>query len=308
MENLLHILLSQRAAQLGFIACGATPVTRMSADSKYLAKYLEKGRNGDMHYMAKNQNIRENPSLLLDEAKSIVAVLAPYNPYKKQSSDYPQIASYAYGLDYHPVIKERLRKLAAFIGEHYKNFKYRVFTDSAPIFERSIAARAGLGFIGKNTFLINQQYGLHTFIGIIICNVKLEYNNNLLTNRCGSCTRCIDACPSGAIVAPFELDATKCISYITIESKSVGCGGNHIFGCDICMDVCPWDKKAAPLCWDQFKPLEFDNGKNSITLSAQDWLNMEEADFSNNFDKSSLKRAGLEKIKKNLKDEMANRG
>lgn len=312
----LDIVLLQQAKELGFLSIGIIPVSLMEKESSYLDSYLKNSYNGTMGYMGRNKEIRRNPKLLLPNAKSIIVVLAPYKPEVKQSANRPGIASYAYGKDYHYVIKDRLRLLAGTLKEYSANANFRVFTDSAPIFERSMAVRAGLGFIGKNGFLISKEHGLHTLIGIIITDIELNYveSSAQIENVCGSCTRCIDACPTGALFAPFKLDSRKCISYKTIESKedyeifdNSDNRAGMIFGCDICLDICPWARRGVVTNWEEFRPLTLKDGSSLLDVSASFWLELDQERFKQEFKESPLLRAGLEKIKKNVRNEMANK-
>jgi len=303
----LHIKINDLANRLGFAGYGAVAVEKMSAERAHLESFVSKSYHGSMRYLAANMDIREDPSLLLDSAKSIMVLLVPYKPLQRQQEHYPKISSYAYGLDYHYFIKSRLRVLAESIKELYPQMSYRVFTDSAPIFERALAVKAGLGFIGKNTFLISKTHGLHTLIGIIITDIPLKYNQQKVSNGCGKCTRCMEACPNGALTAPFVLDARRCISYNTIESP-VGerlCNfsvlrEDNIFGCEICLDVCPWSGKGETTSWQEFLPIETKQGRSSIEIAAREWLQMEEEEFKIYFSKSPLSRAGLSKIKESV--------
>ncbi|MFA7134269.1 MAG: tRNA epoxyqueuosine(34) reductase QueG [Bacteroidales bacterium] len=313
---MLHITLLEHAKKLGFASLGVIPVNLMEKECEYLDLFLKHSYNGTMEYMRKNRDIRENPELLLKGAKSIIVVLVPYKPAVKQNQDKIGIASYAYGKDYHYVIKERLKLLACTLKEYDNNVNYRVFTDSAPIFERSMAVKAGLGFIGKNNFLISKEHGLHTFIGIIITNIEMEYTSTSaqIQNLCGSCTRCLDACPTGALVAPFRIDARKCISYKTIESKEEydisdksDSRAGMMFGCDICMDVCPWARKAQVGNWVDFSPLMLKNGCSIIDVPSSYWLELDKETFKEEFKQSPLFRAGLDKIKNNVRHELANK-
>lgn len=312
----LHIALLKQAKELGFASLGTLPVSLMEKESEYLDFYLEHSYNGTMEYMGRNREIRRNPELLLPSAKSIIVVLDAYKPAVKQGSDKPGIASYAYGKDYHITIKERLKLLANNLKEHNLNVKYRVFTDSAPIFERSMAVKAGLGFIGKNTFLISKEHGLHTLIGIIITDLEMDHSHNLgqMQNLCGTCTRCIDACPTGALVAPFRLDARKCISYKTIESKQAynildksDNRAGMIFGCDICMDACPWARKGSATNQGSYLPLMLKECISLIEVNTSYWLELDQERFKEEFKESPLYRAGLEKIINNVRHEMANK-
>ena len=312
----LHIALLEHAKELGCASLGVIPVTLMEKECEYLDSYLVHSYNGSMTYMGRNRDVRKNPELLLPGAKSIIVILDPYKPAVKQSCDNPGIASYAYGKDYHYTIKAKLKSLSNMLKEHDGSAKFRLFTDSAPIFERSMAVKAGLGFIGKNNFLISKEHGLHTLIGIIITTLEMNYtcNSAQLDNLCGSCTRCIDACPTGALVAPFVLDARKCISYKTIESKEEydildksDKRAGMIFGCDICLDACPWARKGAVVSRVDFLPLMLEAGYSLIEAPASYWLNLDQETFKEEFKESPLLRTGLEKIKNNVRHEMANK-
>jgi len=307
--------LKEKAQDLGFAQIATIPVVLMDQELSRLRHCLDSFYNGNMSYLERNHTIRRDPSLLLEGAKSIIVTLISYKPEKKQTLGKPGIATYAYGKDYHQVVKERLRKLAEIMLDLDRNLKFRVFTDSAPIFERSLAAKAGLGFVGKNSFLINKEHGLHTFIGSIVTDAKLYYTNpkEPLENLCGSCTRCIDACPAGAIIAPYTIDARRCISYQTIEDKSLyeNSGGSvhrsgMVFGCDICLDACPWSKKGKTHSIKEFDPLVLSNGKYVTEIDWDEWMDMDELFFKKEFKESPLSRAGMKKIKNNIKYEMAN--
>lgn len=303
----LHTLIKDFSTEIGFVAYGAIAIKKFIKETEFLMQSLELSYNGSMKYLAGNINIRQNPQLLLEGAKSIMVFLAPYKPSTRQSPELPQISSYAYGRDYHTVIKNKLHKVAEKLKENIPGIKYRVFTDSAPIFERAAAEAAGLGFIGRNTFLINKEHGLHTLIGVIITNAVLCYSSETVKNGCGACTRCLDKCPTRALVEQFRLDSRRCISYQTIEEKrlfgeqllKIDRKG-RVFGCEICLDVCPWSIKGELSEWVEFKPFATNTGKTSISLTAQEWLNMTEEEFNSIFRDSPLKRAGLVKIKDNI--------
>jgi len=293
--------------ELGFCGYGAIPAHLFTMEREYLERSLLNNYNGSMTYLSRNMEIRENPALLLEGARSIIVLLIPYKPAKKQLPEYPGIASYAYGEDYHGLVKERLRMLASKLNLFYPDARYRVFTDSAPIFEKALAVKAGLGFIGRNTLLINKREGLHTFIGVIITDVPLKYNEEIVPGGCGSCRRCLDACPTGALVSEYVLDSRLCISYRTIECKNeekllypeIERAG-MIFGCDRCLDACPWTTRGEPTEWPGFLPLKYHNGESILTLDNNEWQSMTEETFSSVFKKSPLSRAGLSKIKSNL--------
>ena len=296
------------SAEEGFAEYGAAEICIMEAERAFLEESVSNGYNADMQYLAKNIHVRENPALLLDGAKSVLCFLAPYKPMIIQERSFPGIASYAYGLDYHKIIKDKLYKICASLRERESDLKYRVFCDSAPVFERAWGARAGLGFIGKNSFLISKKYGLHTLIGVILLNREVLYGERV-REGCGGCSRCIDACPVNAIVSPRVIDSRRCISYQTIESLRVrseevfpASKGEWIFGCDICLNACPWSSKGDTTSWESFSPLLHGESGNLITeISDESWLNMEDDYFNKWFKESPLMRAGLNKIKDNIK-------
>lgn len=303
----LHIIIKEEAAKHGFAAYGAARAGKLDADITRLENWLDRGFHADMGYMARNISLREDPSLLLPGAKSVLCFLAPYKPAKYQDPALPQIASYAYGKDYHKIIKDKLHLICKEIREHFPGMNARVFSDSAPVLERAWAAKAGLGFIGKSNFLISKTHGLHNLIGVIITDIETEYGEPV-SNACGSCTRCIESCPSGALMAPFSLDAGKCISYQTIESKrgreeeeKLIPPSDYIFGCDICLKACPWAGRGEQTGWEEFKPLKIENSGRPVTeLTADEWREMDEDGFRRDFASSPLMRAGLEKIKNTI--------
>jgi epoxyqueuosine reductase len=245
----------------------------------------------------------------------MIVLLSSYKHDLPEGNTGIRIASYAHGLDYHRILKRRMHSLASVLIRHDHNVRYRVFTDSAPLFERSLAHKAGLGFIGKNSFLISPIHGLHTFLSVIITDMELYYGGNdpVITNKCGECRRCIDACPTGAIAAPFRIDARRCISYNTIENRA--CKGEHgniiskssyIFGCDICMDACPWSRKGETTSIREFMPLETGKGRYLPLISRDEWNSMDREEFDDLFKGTALERAGLEKIKSNIGYVVAN--
>lgn len=303
----LHIIIREEAAKYGFAAYGAARACKLDEDMVRLEKWLSRGFHADMGYMARNIQLREDPSLLLPGAKSVLCFLAPYKPAKYQDAELPQIAAYAYGEDYHKVIKDKLHLICKKIREYIPGMNARVFSDSAPVLERAWAAKAGLGFVGKSNFLISKTHGLHNLIGVIITDIETEYGEPV-SNGCGSCTRCIESCPSGALTAPFSLDAGKCISYQTIESKKqreeeerLIPPSDYIFGCDICLKACPWSGRGEPTGWEEFKPLKIENSGRLITdLTTEEWEKMDRESFSTVFALSPLMRAGLEKIKNTI--------
>ena len=304
----LHKVVETCSNELGFLDYGAAPCRKLLPEVERLKLNLRKSYNAKMEYLERNLELRENPELLLKGTKSIMCFLAPYKPESEQSEGFPKIASYAYGEDYHKVIKDKLYLVVERMKPLLPKMRARVFVDSAPVLEREWAKEAGLGFIGKNNFLISKKFGLHTFIGIILVDQTLKYSGTVVKNGCGSCKSCIEACPTGALAEPFSLDARRCISYQTIESKD-----NHnteefvidlndrIFGCDICLKACPWSKKGEVTTWNEFKPIiSKQHNKSILFLTKEDWTSMDNEDFSQIFINSTLKRAGISKIKDNL--------
>lgn len=303
IDNLVRKLSNKE----GFVDYGAAKYEKLEDETHNLRNYVNLGYHADMQYLVKNISLREDPSLLLEGVKSILCFLAPYKPSLIQSESLPKIASYAYGTDYHKVVRDKLYNICNILKESIPDVKYRVFCDSAPLLERAWAARAGLGFIGKSTFLISKRYGLHTIIGVVLLDREVSYGEKG-KDSCGTCTRCIDACPSGALVSPRMLDARRCISYQTIESPKMKLEEdyqvdkrNWIFGCDICLNACPWASKGEHTTWDSFKPLKHGQDERLITeISNEEWISMDEESFSKWFSDSPLMRAGLNKIKDNI--------
>lgn len=296
--------IKQLSAELGFDACGVAKADVLESDARYLKAWLHSGKHAEMAYMENYFDKRTDPRLLVEGAQSVVAVLLNYYPKEKQTGHLPQIAKYAYGKDYHELIKNKLHLLLKQIQQLTPEGQIwgRVFTDSAPVLERRWAVNAGLGWIGKNTSLINPRLGSFCFIGEIILNVELVYGEPM-PDRCGSCSRCLEACPTGAIEKAQQLNAKRCISYLTIESKKPIPSeiktllGNRLYGCDTCMDVCPWNRFAKPTNNADLGPL------NGITgMNKEQWLALSDDEFDLKFKLSPLRRAGLGKIKQTLMD------
>ncbi|MEA5005508.1 MAG: tRNA epoxyqueuosine(34) reductase QueG [Rikenellaceae bacterium] len=301
-------LLLRWAEELGFAACGVAKAGLMTDAMRHFRDSIEKGYNADMAYLEKNQDIRENPSLLLPGVKSVICLLAPYMQSEKQQPGIPYVASYARGEDYHDAIRKKLREIVRRMKNEIPELEARVFTDSAPLLERAWAREAGLGFIGKNGLLISKEHGIHNLIGIILVSVQLRYSDKKVREGCGNCRRCLDACPTGALTAPYIMDARRCISYQTIESKRLYeeeefkvTRSGYIFGCDICIDACPWASRGRFTTWPEFSPLySAQHNKKIIEFSPQDWISLSEGDFKEIFKNSPLKRAGISKIRNNL--------
>ena len=302
-------LIKTKAAELGFDACGITVAERLVKEELHLKEWLEKGYNGQMAYMSNHFDKRLDPTLLVDDCKSVIVLLFYYYPstFQNKESGY-KITKYAYGKDYHTVIKEKLNYLGNYITEIAPGNTYRLFTDSAPVLEKAWAVKAGLGWTGKNSLLIVPRKGSFFFISELITSVELETDKPFVGNHCGSCTRCMNACPTGALVAPGVLDARKCIAYQTIELKddqlpeeSKGLNKEWIFGCDVCQDICPWNKKAEPHTHDDFQP-----NMPVLSLSKSEWETLTEDHFNELFKESAIKRTKFTGLLRNinfLKDE-----
>jgi epoxyqueuosine reductase len=295
--------IKQKARSLGLSGCVLLPATALHDEVEHFNRWLQNGFQGEMDYMARNAEKRLDPRLLVENAKTVIVVLQNYFTNKKQSEPTaPVLSKYAFGTDYHFVLKDKLKVLLQFIQSEISPCNGRVFTDSAPVLERAWATRAGLGWIGKNSSLISLDKGSFFFIGELIIDIELSYDNpRPVADHCGKCTRCIDACPTKAIVADRVVDARLCISYQTIELKGEldphlkGQFENRVFGCDICQDVCPWNLKAEPHNEPGFNPEE-----KLLKLTASDWHNMDTSLFTALFKKSPVKRTGFSGLKRNL--------
>jgi epoxyqueuosine reductase len=296
-------LIKQLAQQSGFHFCGIAKAVRLTEDARRLENWLQKGFHGNMDYMQRHFDLRIDPTQLIPGAKSVITLLLNYFPQQQQNPLAPQIAKYAYGTDYHFVIREKLNQLITLIKEQIGNINGRGFTDSAPVLERSWAQRSGLGWIGKNGNLITRQSGSFFFIATLITDLELQYDDNFAKDYCGTCTRCIDACPTQAILPNKEIDGSRCISYFTIELKDAlipqeqkGKFENWLFGCDTCQDVCPWNRFAQPHTEPQLNPLP-----GLLNLSTNDWEHMTEETFRTFFKSSPLQRTKFKGIQRNLK-------
>lgn len=287
----------------GFDQCGIAQAAPLDEDARRLEKWLEQGYHGEMHYMSNHFELRVDPTKLVPGAKSVITLLYNYFPDASQEPSAPKIAKYAYGEDYHLVIREKLKMLLQSIREELGNIEGRGFVDSAPVLERSWAQKSGLGWIGKNGNLINQKKGSFFFIATLITDLELEADIPHAKDYCGTCSKCIDACPTEAILINKTIDASKCISYFTIELKSKDLpedlsskSENWIFGCDICQDVCPWNRFSSPHQHPELEPI-----KELMQFDIEDWLHLNEDRFKTIFKRSPLKRSGFEGIKRNLR-------
>lgn len=292
--------IKQEAKRLGFLNCGISKVEFLAQEAPRLEKWLKKNMNGNMQSMENNFDKRLNPALLVNGAKSVISLLYNYYPETKQIENTYKIAKYAYGNDYHYVIKYKLKDLLKYIKAEIGEINGRVFIDSAPVMDKVWAAKSGLGWIGKNSNLITKQVGSFYFVAEIIIDLELNYDNPT-TDHCGNCTACIDACPTQAIVQPYLVDGTKCISYFTIELKDQlplemkGKFNDWAFGCDICQDVCPWNKFSTP----HNEPL-FKTNPEKLNFTKQDWLEITEETFKKVFKNSAVKRTNFEGLKRNI--------
>ena len=294
-------LIKDHAKRLGFLSCGISNAGFLEDEAPRLEQWLRQGYHGSMSYMERNFDKRLDPTKLVPGAKSVVSLLYNYFPKESQSDkSAPKISKYAYGKDYHTVIKDKLFELMHLLQEEVGEIHGRVFVDSAPVLDKAWAAKAGLGWIGKHTNLISKQAGSFYFIAELIMDLSLEQDAPV-TDHCGSCTACIDACPTQAIVAPYQVDGSKCISYFTIELKEAipqevkGQFDNWAFGCDVCQDVCPWNRFSTPHQEPQFDP-----SPELLQMSKGDWHEITEAVFDRLFAESAVQRTQFSGLKRNL--------
>ncbi len=301
-ENAKHIEgIKKKARELGFHACGISAACRLDNEAERLGKWLSAGMHGSMKFMENNFEKRVDPRKLVEDAKTVISVLQNYLPARNQKDPgAPVLSKYAYGTDYHYVMKEKLGKLLLFMNDTIGEISGRAFVDSAPVLDRAWAARSGLGWIGKNSCLISGGGGSFFFIGELIVDIELPADDPG-KEYCGSCRACIDSCPTGAIVEPGLVDVRSCISYLTIEYRdefpdSIGSKlNNRVFGCDICQDVCPWNKGAKA----HEEPL-FEPEPDLLELAAAGWYEMDKPLYRRLFGKSAVKRAGYRLLRRNL--------
>lgn len=282
------------------MSCGISKAGFLEEEAPRLEKWLNENKHGQMQYMENHFDKRLDPTLLVDGAKSVISLLLNYYPEATQAEDSYKISKYAYGQDYHFVIKEKLKELLFSIQQNIGEVGGRAFVDSAPVLDKAWAAKSGLGWIGKNSNLISKQVGSFFFIAELIIDIELEYET-VTTDHCGSCTACIDACPTEAIVAPFVVDGSKCISYFTIELKDnlpeemKGSFNDWAFGCDVCQDVCPWNRFSKP----HREPL-FNPNPELLSMTKKDWEEITEETFRAVFKNSAVKRTKFEGLKRNI--------
>jgi epoxyqueuosine reductase len=272
----------------------------LEEEAPRLEAWLKNNAHGQMGYMENHFDKRLNPTLLVDDSKSVISLLLNYYPEQTQIADSYKISKYAYGQDYHFVIKEKLKEFLFSIQENIGEVSGRAFVDSAPVLDKAWAAKSGLGWIGKNSNLLSKQVGSFFFIAELIVDLELEYDT-AVTDHCGSCTKCIDACPTGAIIAPYVVDGSKCISYFTIELKDnipqemKGKFDDWAFGCDVCQDVCPWNRFSKP----HNEPL-FNPNPELLSMTKKDWEEITEETFRAVFKNSAVKRAKYDGLKRNI--------
>lgn len=295
-------MIKEEAKRLGFLFCGISRAEFLEKEAPRLEQWLREGRHGRMEYMENYFDKRLDPRLLVDGAKSVISLgLNYYTPRLQKDPQAPKISRYAYGKDYHFVIKDKLKDLLLFIRSSIGEVGGRAFVDSAPVMDKAWAGRAGLGWQGKHTNLINKQHGSFFFLAELIIDLELEYDLPV-ADHCGTCTRCIDACPTGAITAPYELDGSKCISYFTIELKDqlpdsvYGQFENWMFGCDICQDVCPWNRFSTPHNEPEFEP-----HPRLLEMTRRDWEELTEETFREVFRKSAVKRTKFAGLQRNIR-------
>lgn len=294
-------LIKQKAEKFGFQSCGISKAEFLEEEAPRLETWLNKGYHGEMKYMENHFDKRLNPTLLVDGAKSVISLSYNYFPKVKiDEINNFKISKYAYGEDYHEVIKDILKNMVAEIQEEIGEFGFRVFVDSAPVLEKAWARKSGLGWVGKNANLITKKHGSFYFLAEIICDLELEYDL-AVTDHCGSCRACIDACPTQAIVSDRIVDGSKCISYATIELKNEipdyfnGKMDDWIFGCDVCQDVCPWNRFSAPTLQEKFAP-----NFQKLNFRKNEWKELTQELFSEIFKKSAVKRTKFSGLMRNI--------
>ena len=294
--------LKNEAIRLGFSFCGISKAEFLEEESPRLENWLKQNLHGEMHYMENHFDKRLNPTVLVEGSKSVISLMYNYFPQQQQKKDSYQISKYAYGEDYHYVIKEKLKELVQFLTDEIGEINARVFTDSAPILERAWAKKSGLGWVGKNSMLIHPKQGSFFFLAEIILDVEFDYDTPI-KDYCGTCNACVEACPTEAILPNKVVDGSKCISYFTIELKDEilpnevkGKFNDWMFGCDICQDVCPWNRFSTPT-----NELLFSPNQTLLNYSKNEWSELTEEIFNEIFKKSAVKRTKFEGLKRNIR-------
>lgn len=291
-----------KATELGFTDCRIARAERLEDEERFVEGWLNKGFHGQMDFMTNHFDLRVDPSKLVPEAKSVIVLSLNYFPDEELDFGGPRLSKYAYGRDYHKVIRKRLNTFLEGLNEQFGEVQGRGFVDSAPVMEKAWARRAGIGWMGKHTNILSKQKGSFYFLAVLIVDLPLA-NDEMVTDHCGSCTACIDACPTDAIVEPYVLDASKCISYFTIELKDQdlptefkGKFNDWMFGCDICQDVCPWNRFSQSHSLEDFQP------KSSLTgMDREQWESLEEEKFNELFEGSAVRRTKYQGLMRNIK-------
>lgn len=293
-------LIKTEAKRLGFLSCGISKAQFLEEEAPRLEKWLNKNMHGQMSYMQNHFDKRLDPTKLVEDSKSVVSLLLNYYPNQTQTEDSYKLSKYAYGTDYHFVIKDKLKQLLAFINEEIGEVYGRAFVDSAPVLDKAWAAKSGLGWIGKHSNLLSQKTGSFYFIAELIIDLELDYDNPT-TDHCGTCTACIDACPTQAIVETYVVDGSKCISYFTIELKDElptnmkDKFDDWMFGCDVCQDVCPWNRFSKP----HNEPL-FNPHPELLSMTKNDWEDITQDVFNKLFKNSAVKRTKFSGLQRNI--------
>lgn len=297
------LAIKNEALRLGFSACGFSKAECLPEDAERVQSWLNNGHHASMHYMEDHFEKRTDPQKLLKGSKTVISVLMNYYTDKVQEDpEAPILSKYAYGTDYHFVMKNKMKELYNYINQHFGPIEGRVFVDSAPVLDKAWAAKAGLGWIGKNSNLVNRKLGSFVFIGELLIDLELEYNQSPESDFCGSCSICVDSCPTRAILDNRTVDSNKCISFLTIENRNEipaefqGRLQNRMFGCDICQDVCPWNKKALNHNTEELKP-----NARMLKMNKSDWEKLEKPEFNSLFRNSAVKRAGYDGLRRNIK-------
>jgi len=289
------------AKRLGFLSCGISKATFLEEEAPRLEKWLKHNAHGEMRYMENHFDKRLDPTKLVEGSKSVVSLLLNYYPTNIQNPESYKLSKYAYGTDYHFVIKAKLKELLHTIQDEIGEVHGRAFVDSAPVLDKAWAAKSGLGWIGKHSNLLTQQIGSFYFIAELIIDLELEYDH-ATTDHCGSCTACIDACPTEAITEPYVVDGSKCISYFTIELKDniptefKGQFDDWMFGCDVCQDVCPWNRFSKA----HNEPL-FNPHPDLLSMTKKDWEEITKDTFNKVFKNSAVKRTKYEGLQRNIR-------
>jgi len=297
------IYIKKMAAEMGFDYCGIAKAEPLHDDARRLEQWLKKGFHGKMQFMENHFDLRTNPALLVPDAKSVITLMINYYPTRQQNQDSPKISKYAYGKDYHEVIRQKLKQLLLRMQESIGEINGRGFVDSAPVLERTWAVKSGLGWIGRNGNLLTKQSGSFFFIATLIVDLPLEYDDPFAKDYCGNCNKCVESCPTQAILPDKTIDGSSCIAYFTIELKDALLPenmkdkfNNWMFGCDVCQDICPWNRFSKPTSEKEWEPIP-----EILNFSTREWEALSEINFKTIFKSSPLKRTKWKGIQRNLK-------